>query len=254
MQTQFTPSSFRPASFIAAALAAVLTLALAPATRAQQSADSRVYAPTAKPFGKSYATWSAQWWKWALARPVEGHPFIEPGFDCNSAHNGQSGPVWFLALSALQDPLAERTCTIPPHTAVFVGLAVVECSSLEPTFPEGTGGQTEEEQRDCVNFYANHVDVSSLFCTIDGKAVENLRHFRFVSSQFRFTAPTPWIFGNTGGIGTAVSDGYFVMLKPLSGETHTVSCGGNFHFSVAEGDPFDADFGFANTYHLTVEE
>ncbi len=162
--------------------------------------------------------------------------------------------MWFLALSALQDPLAERTCTIPPHTAVFVGLAVVECSSLEPTFPGGTGGQREEEQRDCVNFYANHVDVSSLFCTIDGKAVENLRHFRFASSQFRFTAPTPWIFGNTGGTGTAVSDGYFVMLKALSGETHTVSCGGNFHFSVAEGDPFDADFGFANTYHLTVEE
>ncbi len=93
MQTQIKPSSFRSASFIPAALAAVLTLALAPATRAHPSADSRIYAPTAKPFGKSYATWSAQWWKWALARPVEGHPFIEPGFDCNSAHNGQSGRV-----------------------------------------------------------------------------------------------------------------------------------------------------------------
>ena len=75
MQTQIKPSSFRSASFIPAALAAVLTLALAPATRAHPSADSRIYAPTAKPFGKSYATWSAQWWKWALARPVEGHPF-----------------------------------------------------------------------------------------------------------------------------------------------------------------------------------
>ena len=41
MQTQIKPSSFRSASFIPAALAAVLTLALAPATRAHPSADSR---------------------------------------------------------------------------------------------------------------------------------------------------------------------------------------------------------------------
>src|SRR5947209_3304543 len=119
MQTQFKPSSFRPASLVAAALAAMLTLVLASAALAQPSANSRVYPTTAKLFGKSYAQWSAQWWKWALALPVEGHPFIEPGFDCNSANNGQSGPVWFLGLSSMP-PLVERSCTIPADTAVFL--------------------------------------------------------------------------------------------------------------------------------------
>jgi hypothetical protein len=252
MQAQFKSSSFRPTSFLAAAFAAILTLVLAPATLAHPSANPQVFPSTAKPFGMSYAKWSAQWWKWALARPVGGHPFVEPGFDCNSANDGQSGPVWFLALSALQDPLAYRSCIIPAETAVLLGLTTTECSSLEPTFPDGTGGQTADVQRDCANFFGNHVVVSSLFCTIDGKAVAKLGTFRFVSSQFTFTAPTPWIFGDTGGSGTAISDGYFVMLKPLSGGTHTLSCGGSFHFSVADGDPFDADFGFGNTYHLTV--
>jgi hypothetical protein len=244
MQTQCKPASLCPASFVSAALAAMLTLVLASAALAQPSANSRVYVTTAKPFGKSYAQWSTQWWKWALALPVEGHPFIEPGFDCNSANNGQSGPVWFLALSALQDPLVERTCTIPADTAVFLGLVNVECSSLEPTFPDSTGGQTAAEQRECATFFANHIVMSSLFCTIDGQAVANLGSFRFPSSQFTFSAPTPWIFGVTGGTGTAVSDGYFVMLKPLSSGTHTLSCGGEFDFG----------FGFGNTYHLTVEE
>ena len=104
MQTQFQPSSFRPASLVVAALAAMLTLVLTSAVLAQRSADSRIYPRTARPFGQSYAQWSAQWWQWALALPVAGHPFIEPGFDCNSANNGQAGPVWFLALSALRRP------------------------------------------------------------------------------------------------------------------------------------------------------
>ena len=256
MQTQFKPSSFRPASFVAAVLAAMLMLVLASAALAQHSANSRVYPTTAKPFGKSYPEWSAQWWQWALSLPVEGHPFNDPGFDCNSANNGQSGPVWFLGLSALQDPIVERSCTIPAGTAVLFGVNT-ECSSLEtPDFdPDfGFGAPTEAAQRECAKFWADHIVVSSIFCTIDGKAVANIGSFRFVSPQFTFTAPTPWISGTTGGTGTSVSDGYFLMLKPLSIGTHTLSCGGMFHFSVDEGDPFTADFGFGNTYHLTVEE
>ena len=63
-----------------------------------------------------------------------------------------------------------------------------------------------------------------------------------VASRFAASAnATP-----TATTGTAVSDGYFLMLKPLSGGTHTVRCGGTFHFSVAEGEPFEGDFGFGN--------
>ncbi len=43
------------------------------------------------------------------------------------------------------------------------------------------------------------------------------------------------------------------MIKPLSRGAHTLRCGGAFHFSVAEGDPFDLDIAFGNTYHLTVQ-
>lgn len=232
-----------PAPLKAAALAVTMTMMMVPAALAKPPATSNVYPTTSKPFGKTYAGWSAAWWQWALALPVEGHPFNGLGFDCNSANNGQSGPVWFLALSG-SPPQLERNCTIPADTALFIALPVVECSSLEPEFPDGTGGQTAAEQRDCANFFANHIVVSSLFCTIDGQAVPNLGTYRFVSSQFTFTAPTPWVFGDTGGTGTSVSDGYFVMFKPPSTGTHTLSCGGEFDFG----------FGFGNTYHLTVQE
>jgi hypothetical protein len=215
-----------------------------------------VYPTTAKPFGKTYSQWSAEWWKWALALPVNGHPFVDPGFDCNSANNGQSGSVWFLALAQCpvdeqfqcQPAPVERSCTIPADTALFLGVVNAECSNLEGL------GMTEAEQRDCANFLANHIVPDSLSCTLDGQAIPNLRTYRFVSSQFTFEAPTPWIFGNEGGDGTAVSDGYFLMIKPLSTGAHTLSCEGGVHFSIAEGDPFDFDGAFGNTYHLTVEE
>lgn len=251
MQPQTRMSSIGRSPLAVAALAAVLILMVAPAAQAQ-TANSRVYPTLSKPFGLTYAQWSERWWQWALALPGDGHPFIDPGFDCNSADNGQSGDVWFLATSGLQDPLVERTCNIPGDTAIMMALANAECSSLEPTFPDGTGGQTAAEQRDCANFFANHIVVSSLFCSLDGKPVTNLGAYRFVSSQFSFTAPTPWIFGDTGGTGTSVSDGYFVMLKPPSAGAHTLTCGGSLHFSVADGDPFDADFGFGDTYHLNI--
>jgi len=232
----------RPAALVVL-LAALLIPVLATSALAQSSANPGVYPTTARPFGNSYAQWSTAWWKWALALPVEGHPFIDPGFDCNSVNNGQSGPVWFLALSS-NPPLVERRCTIPVGRAIYLALANAECSSLEPTFPDGTGGQTASAQRDCANFFANHIVVSSLFCTIDGQSVQNLGTYRFVSSQFTFNAPTPWIFGDTGGTGTSVSDGYFVMVKPLPIGTHTLTCGGAFDFG----------FGFGNTYQLTIQE
>src|SRR3990172_3761455 len=81
----------------AAALAAVLTLVLPSAALAKRSpSGSRIYPTTAKPFGETYAAWSAHWWQWALAiPPVSGvHPFIaDPAFQCDV---NQSGPVWFL--------------------------------------------------------------------------------------------------------------------------------------------------------------
>ena len=96
--------------------------------------------------------------------------------------------------------------------------------------------------------------IRDLFCTIDGVPVENLAAYRVQSPQFTFTAPTPWIFGDTGGAGTSVSDGYFLMLAPLSRGAHTLRYGGSFHFSTAEGDPFDFDASLDITYHLIVTQ
>jgi hypothetical protein len=139
---------------------------------------------------------------------------------------------------------------IPTDTSVFFALLNAECSDLEGL------GTTKADQRKCAKSLADHILEDSLFCIIDGVPVKNLAAYRVQSPQFTFTAPTPWIFGTpedpTGGTGTSVSDGYFLMLAPLSEGVHTLRYGGSIHFSTAEGDPFDFDGSIDITYHLIV--
>src|SRR5262245_37152054 len=195
--------------------------------------------PWSHPDGKSYSEWSAAWWTWAMSLPVDDHPFIDtPNFDITA---GQSGHVWFLA-----SPLGNihRMVTTPAGPAIFLAMNTAEASNLEGL------GDTEEEQRATAEWFTNHASNSS--CTVDGQPVANIAMYRVQSPQFTFTAPTPWIFGDTGGAGTAVADGYYAFIYPLSVGHHTIRFTEHWHFTAAE-DGFDFDDGFDTTYDVTVQ-
>jgi hypothetical protein len=73
-----------------------------------------VFPPNTKPYGKTFAEWSAEWIKWALTIPMRYNPAADTtGKNC--AIN-QNGPVWFLA--GISGGSAERTCVIPAGKAI----------------------------------------------------------------------------------------------------------------------------------------
>jgi hypothetical protein len=198
--------------------------------QAQAPQEVQIVPPDAKFRGNTYPEWAAAFWQWSLALPLEGHPFLDtPEYDFSA---GQKGSVWYW--SSPDGPIT-RTVTMPAGKALFLTIRDVETSTLEepPFF-----GVTEEEQRANSEWFADHI--VDVFCVIDGKAVENLEDYRFSTPQFQFTAPTPWIFGNVGGKGTAVGDGYFLMLQLPKGK-HTIHYGGTFHFDAGElmDEPLD---------------
>ena len=96
---------------LAAALAT--TISLSPTTsHAGPSVTSGVFPLQSSPYDKSYGQWSAAYWQWLFALPVNGHPGSDtPDFDVTE---GQSGRVWFLT-----GPFGtvERDATIPAGTA-----------------------------------------------------------------------------------------------------------------------------------------
>jgi len=199
-----------------AALVLVTGLMMSTSTpRAQSGGDPRVIAPNS-----SYKQLSARWWQWGMALPVTGDGITHPFAGCpNPPDAGQSGPVWFLTgqYGTFACPLA-----IPAGKELFFPLANAECSSLEPAPFHGDNG---EEQRVCAKFWADAIDPTSLFCEIDGVPVQHVDQYRFTSPRFKFTAPTPWIFGPDGGTGTSVGDGYYLWLAPLSAGAHTIHFG-----------------------------
>jgi len=206
----------------------------------------RIVPPGAQFHGRSYGQWAASFWQWSLALPLEGHPFLDspddPYFDFSA---GQSGKVWFW--SSPDGPLT-RIVTMPEGKVLFLTIRDVETSTLEepPFF-----GATEAEQRANSKWFADHI--VNVFCIIDSEPVENLQAYRFSTPQFEFTAPTPWIFGATGGAGTSVGDGYFLMVEFPKGH-HTIHYGGTYHFEAGElgnDEPFDLPHDV--TIQLTVD-
>jgi hypothetical protein len=215
-------------------VAAVLLLGAAAAKPPTGSlGNPGIIPPQAKPHGLSYAEWSAEWWQWALAMPLTHHPLADTA-DCDE---GQSGNVWFLG-GSFTSAEAVRTCTVPPGKAIFFPVLNTECSTAEPP---PFHGANETELRECAQGW---VDGAAGFCSVDGVPVKNMELYRVVSPLFSF-GPLPvdnvlWI--DPGLSGQSVSDGYWLMLAPLSVGQHTIEFGGVF----ANG------FAFHITYQITV--
>jgi len=254
----FTAPSQRPRSWVLlpTLVTSVLILANGPVLAEAQKGIG-VVPPGAKFQGKSYSEWAASFWQWMMGLPLEGHPLIDdPNYDFSS---GQSGSVWF---QAAPPGVIKRKATIPAGKALFLTIRDVDTSSLEdpPFF-----GATEAEQRSNSTWFADHIVtqptwfidhiVPGIFCIIDGVSID-LHAYRFSTPQFQFTAPTPWIFGNpdhnVGGIGTAVGEGYFLMLSPMSAGAHTIHFSGTFLFQAGELAPDPLEFIHDITIELTV--
>lgn len=221
---------------------AVLLVALFVINGAVASEPAQIVPVNEIAYGETYAEHSASFWQWFLSEPVEGHPGIDsPEFEVRS---GQRGKVWFL--SGLFGTVT-RNVTIPAGKAVFIALLNAEASTLEePPFH----GETEAEQRAAAVAIVDHV--VQLAATVDGQPVANIAQYRVTSPQFSFEAPTPWVFGAVGGEGTAVGDGYYLLLRPMSKGTHTVHFTGLIRFTLAE-DGFDAELPADVTYNITVK-
>jgi hypothetical protein len=202
-----------------------------------------IVAPDAQFDGKSYPEWAAGFWKWSLELPAKNHPFTTCERDFSV---GQSGTVWYWsAPNTCPNPIEAK---IPDGKALLLPVRVIETSSLEaPPFRAAM----EAQQRQNSKFFADHL--VNVFATIDGKPVDNLKAFRFSTPQICcFHAPTPWIFGATGGDGTAVGDGYYLLLDQLSKGKHTIHYGGTFRFAAGEFGAAPTDIAQDITIDLEV--
>ncbi|WP_207003330.1 hypothetical protein [Trinickia mobilis] len=202
---------------------------------AQQNPD--VLPRQAAIYGETYGQWSAAWWQWMLSIPSGSNPtFFPDGTGCGSS---QSGHVWFLAEPNSGSGPAEE-CTVPVAKSIFVPIVNAECSSVEggpPYIPSICND--DATCRACAKSLADQIDPTSLKASVDEMPVNDLTIFRVQSPLFHFSIPANNWFSAEGliapaGTGIAVSDGYWLMIKPLSPGQHKIHVEGaipSFSFS-----------------------
>lgn len=217
--------------------------------------------PQANPHGASYGEWAARWWQWHYSLPASNHPaFSNDGADCAL---GQSGKVWFLAGafttesdSAEFATIERESCVIPTGTAIFFPIVNVECSTVaaDEFFQREDPSQLSECATNFVD--GTYAVITDLSVTLDGKAVADPYDYRAQSDVYTYNFSDP--SDNIAGVDCSVrdcaniqsaTDGYWIMLAPLSAGQHTLRFTGSFR-DPSTGDLF---FGLDVTYLLTVE-
>lgn len=211
---------------------------LSTTTGAQES--EIIVSADSKPYGLSYGEWSVKWWQWVLSIPEDKNPITDKsGTYCATKQNNSH--VWFLVGSGGGEVV--RTCTIPAGKAIFFPMMTAEWS-----YAEDSTAKTEVDLRNAAREDQN--TVTSLRLSIDGVTIQNLTKYRTDSPLFNFTTPENGLFDLNSVSTQTVSDGYFVMLRPLSPGSHEVI------YSGILGDPTTAGSQLAPekvTYHLTIE-
>ncbi|MFP3565469.1 hypothetical protein [Paraburkholderia sp. SIMBA_030] len=196
--------------------------------------------------GKTYRQWVVSFWQWV--NMIGNGPFFpNPLINCTRPISaGQSGNVWYWAtpssyFHALSVPNTPQTCdqsayVIPAGTSLLLGTLDTFSSTLLPpgTYTPTTAGG----ERVIADRFADRIQ--DLFVTIDNVRVTNITAYRVATDQFTFTAALRWVFGEPEhiyGTGTAVADGYYLLLKPLPTGSHTIHYGGRFHYLTGDFGP-----------------
>ena len=193
-----------------------------------------------------------RWWQWITGLDSNVvNPFTELGQDGCDAGLQDNSKLLFLVGSAKDNVTGfpEHECGIPQGTSILFPIVNVLCDDLEVNTP--FFAQTEQGQRICANNLLDNY--YNLTLEIDGYEVQNLEQYRIDSPAggFEFTAVPNNPVAIPAGNGTGVSDGFWILLKPLKPGEHTITFSGAIDFRDVPGLGFIFEAGA--TYFLDVQ-
>ena len=186
--------------------------------------NQQLYPINSKPYGLTYGEWSSKWWQWAMSIPTKDSPIVDKtGAKCAVGQNDPN--VWFLAGTGGGE--ANRVCAIPAGKAIFFPIINVECDYSYPNL------KTESDLRKCAK--DDQDKVTNLLTTVDGVAIPDLKQYRVQSPLFNMTVPKDNVMGIPPGTAQAVSDGFWVFLRPLPPGKHEIDFTGSLADFTATG-------------------
>jgi hypothetical protein len=192
-----------------------------------------LFAVNSRPFGRTYAEWTAKWWQWVLSIAKTENPLVD--YTGRNCANNQSGPVWFLA-GTLKGP-AERSCIIPADKAILFPVINVEASVAEGD------GTTDEELAARAKFEMDQI--TDMRAMISGTNVNELKQYRIQSPSFNVTLPTDNVLALPAQMTKMISEGYWLFLKLLQPGKYDLN---------SFGSCLAGRIKIGVSYHLTIEK
>ncbi len=209
-----------------------------------------VYPADSNPFGRQQLkAWLAEWWKLSLAMSAEDHPyFIDPTTGKDNTKNSSKcfvgedklNNVLFLGVPPVEDKFPVRTCDVPAGKAIFLPIESSQCDY-------GTEGISNENDLTACAKAGNEGVAASV--SLDGvKADYQVEENRIMTDFFNITMNNK-LMGDYSGTFEALSEGYTLLLKPLTAGDHKLS------YAVSVVNPVDPSYDYSQnaTYNLVVK-
>jgi hypothetical protein len=190
--------------------------------------QSIAYHPEEKPFGNTYISWCEAWVKHIYSIPCDQHPLVAT--DVNTNEIVQEGPVFFL--HGTIGGTVNRAVTIPQGKGIFFPVlnytATYPCH-MYPGFKPAPGQSLQDFLQINASTMVNQA--ANMSVSLDGVRINDVMPYRFTTPMFYFNASPELTCADpciTGELQPGLSDGYWIMLKPLSPGKHTLHYRGSY--------------------------
>jgi hypothetical protein len=254
-------------------LLALLAWSLAPSVSAGGASldNPRVYPPDVRVLGLTYGEWGAEWQQWVFTTTTAKCPVTDTTGKYADLHQWW-GKMYFLAGTFGQLPETPWAAPNPVTRDVTVPSDVSLCIPINNwglIYPEDLDGPLGilgydpglfaglSAMYDALDAAYDSTPADTLLCEVDGATVQDILSYRSQSEPIPVYVPAnnvqndlmAYFAGMPGyryyaeGWHWSVSDGYYVILKPLAPGKHTIH--------LRSGDP-EAPFCDVH-YNLTVK-
>ena len=176
------------------------------------------------PYGKTYGSWTVEWWRWALAIPKSINPVLDTTGEYASVDQHNKDVLFLAGKLADEDiNVPNRFCTISARKSIL--FPVINCESNQLEHPEL---RTREDVIERVK--RDEDSITRKECFVDGKSIP-VQRVKSDPEIFELNMTKDNLFNAKGGISTyASSDGYWVFLNPLPFGKHVISFKGSCEY------------------------
>jgi len=189
------------------------------------SSDPYSFPVNSSPYGIPFKDWTAKWAAWYFTVPKSQNWNFQnaPGVkyvpeDCSYLQNSSS-PVFFLPyVDNSRGSVATVTCNVPQNKSLLMSIDGGTSDFSDPTIKTKTPAELVRLVTKS-NIYPNSFGI-----TLDGHplALTNDEVNKVQSNLFKLSLPANNLWGEPTGPDQAITQGWWVMLKPLPPGQHTV--------------------------------